>query len=334
MAPEPARKSRRPLLLACVVIGLAATIPIFTLLHTQAPQGSSTALTIGFRPTVVVDLALLMAVENGDFEREGIHVSLRPYGRADLLLAALSSGEIQGSAGVPLEPLLTMGSKGQYPFKAYLIWYFDPSVPYDGFVVPKDSTIQDLQGLSGKTVGSHPSKQVTDFVQYMLPKATITQYNPATPLLSVKSGDQDAAYVLEPVITQAVASGQYRLVEPCAISRHVFDGSRIPAAVSLLSEKWIAEHPAEAAKFVEIATTAQAKRLASPDKDAVAQLLGRKQYGGYPRDVAERVVEPASSTPAEMDHASLLRFLSYLRTRGLLSGELNSQRLFYQEDTQ
>jgi ABC-type nitrate/sulfonate/bicarbonate transport system substrate-binding protein len=316
---------------AGILIALALSILIFGLLHRRAPQGAATQLVMGFRPTVVVDLALMMAIEGGEFERAGIHVTLKPYGRADLLLAALNSGELQGSAGIPLEPLLGMAGKGEYPFRAYLVWYFDPGVAYDGFVVLKDSPVQDFKGLSGKVVGSHPSKQVTDFVQHMLPNATVLQYNPATPLLSVKSGDQDAAYVLEPVISQAVVSGQYRLVEPCAISRHVFDKARIPAAVSLLSNQWIEEHPEAAATFVRIATAAQARRVRAPDPQPVIQLLARKEYGGFPADVAARVVEPACSTPGELNELSIMRFLTYLKDAKLLNGEVNSDRLFYRE---
>lgn len=286
-------------------------------------------VSIGFRPTVVVDLALLQAVGRGDFKKAGIEVTLKPYGRADLLFAALKSGEIQGSAGIPLEPVLGMAAAGQYPYRSYLIWYFDASNPYDGFIVKSDSPVKTLADLDGKIVGSHPSKQVKYFVSKIIPGATIQEYNPATPLLSVKSGDQAAAYVLEPVISLALASGDYRLIEPGAISKDVFGGARVPAAVSVLSAKWIEDHSKEAALFVQIARDAYLADIKQRDTNAVISLLSSKEYGGFSSNVAVHVVEPASSLPEDLDRARFQQFLGTLRDGKLLDGDVDIEKLLY-----
>lgn len=314
-----------------IVLGGAVVLALglWLLLRPQPPQGDGAKLALGFRPTVVVDLALLRAVESGEFAKAGIDVTLKPYGRADLLFAALQSDEIQGSAGVPLEPLLGMATKGEYPYRGYIVWYFDGTNPYDGFLVVKDSPIRSLANLDGRVVGSHPSRQVKYFVSRILPRATIQEYNPATPLLAVKSGDQAAAYVLEPAISQALASGEYRLVEPCAISRQVFGNARVPAALSLLSAKWIEKHPAQAAAFVRIARAAHERELRQRDTAANVALLGRREYGGYSAHVASRVVEPASSTPESLDRDRLRQFLQVLREGRLLDGDVDFERLLY-----
>lgn len=302
---------------------------LWSLLQPQPPQGDRVKLELGFRPTVVVDLALLRAVERGEFANAGIDVALKPYGRADLLFAALQSNEIQGSAGVPLEPLLGLATRGQYPYRGYIVWYFDGANPYDGFLVLKDSPINSLADLEGRVVGSHPSRQVKYFVSRMLPRATIQEYNPAVPLLAVKSGDQAAAYVLEPALSQALASGEYRPVEPGAISRQVFGGARVPAALSLLSANWIEEHPTQAATFVRIARAAHESELRRRDTATNVALLGRREYGGYSADVASRVVEPASSTPENLDRDRLRQFFQVLREGRLLEGDVDFERLLY-----
>lgn len=286
-------------------------------------------LTIGFRPTVVVDLALLRAIDGGEFRRLGIDVALKPYGRADLLFAALKSEEIQGSLGVPLEPILNMAGQGEVPYRGFLLWYFDATTPYDGFVVLKNSPIMRLADLEGKVVGSHPSRQVKHFVSLMLPKATVQEYNPATPLLSVKAGEQSAAYVLEPALTQAATNGDYRIIETGSISRRVFGGDRIPAAMSLLSAKWIEANPDEARAFVELARKVHAKDSLRPNTSARVALLGRKEFGSFSREVAERVVEPASSTPERLDRGKLRQFFNVLREGRLLPGDLDFERLLY-----
>lgn len=309
---------------------IVLALGLWLVLRPQPPQGDHVKLELGFRPTVVVDLALLRAVENGEFANAGIDVTLKPYGRADLLFAALQSNELQGSAGVPLEPLLGMATTmGAYPYRGYIVWYFDGTNPYDGFLVPKDSPINSLADLDGRVVGSHPSRQVKYFVSRMLPRATIQEYNPATPLLAVGSGDQSAAYVLEPALSLALASGEYRLIEAGAISRQVFRGARVPAALSLLSSRWIDEHPTQAAAFVRIARASHERELRHRDTAANVALLGRREYGGYSADVASRVVEPTSSTPEDLDRARLRQFFQVLREGRLLDGDVDFERLLY-----
>jgi len=308
---------------------VVSALGLWLLLRPQPQLAERVKLVIGFRPTVVVDLALIRAVENGEFANADVDVTLRPYGRADLLFAALQSNELQGSAGVPLEPLLGMATKGEYPYRGYIVWYFDGTNPYDGFLVPKDSPINSLADLDGKVVGSHPSRQVKYFVSRMLPKATIQEYNPATPLLAVKSGDQAAVYVLEPALSLAIASGEYRLIDACAISRQIFGGARVPAALSLLSSRWIDEHPTQAAAYVRIARAAHERELRQRDTVATVTLLGRREYGGYSADVASRVVEPSSSTPENLDRERLRQFFQVLREGHLLDGNVDFERLLY-----
>lgn len=297
--------------------------------RTSPKDTHRTSLTLGFRPSVIVDLALLRAVEDGDFAKAGIDVTLRPYGRADLLFAALQSKQILGSVGVPLELLLEKMTQGEYLYRGYLVWYFDATNPYDGFLVSKSSSVNSLAELDGRVIGSHPSRQVKYFVSRMLPRATVKEYNPVSPLIGLKSGEQAAAYVLEPVISQALSSGEYRLIEAGAISRRVFHGARVPAALSLLSTAWIDEHPAQAAVFVRIARAAQERALVQRATAANVALLGRREFGGYPRVVASHVVEPISSTPEDLDLTRLGQFFEVLREGGLLNGEIDTERMLF-----
>jgi len=86
---------RRRIVITAILIIAVALLWLF--LHETENGDKAVSITIGYRPTAVVDLALLMAIERGDFEKESLSVSLKPYGRADLLIAALKSGQIDGS---------------------------------------------------------------------------------------------------------------------------------------------------------------------------------------------------------------------------------------------
>jgi ABC-type nitrate/sulfonate/bicarbonate transport system substrate-binding protein len=331
-------KKSRILLLFCV-LAIAAVVGLFIFERnparskTEGAANSSTnetrvVLTLGFRPGVVVDLALLQAVERGDLAKHGFEITLKPYGRADLIFAALNSGEIQGSLGVPLEPLLDQAAKGAYPCRGYLVWYFDDKTPYDGLIVRTDAGVDTLNDLSGKAVGSHPSKQVTFFVSRFLPGATVKPYNPAAPLTSLDSGDMAAAYVLEPFLSIVRTKGKYRILELNLISRRVFDSARVPAALSVLSSAWMDAHPAEAAEFVRLARAAYLDDAKKRDTNLVVKILTQPRFG-YTADVAAQVAEPSSSFPENLDKAQFQRFVAVLKEGGLFSGEVSLNKLLY-----
>lgn len=321
--------------LAAAFIGTAIwkrkAAPLLQSETSQAPSvPARVALALGFRPGVAVDLAFLQAVERGDFTTNGFDVTLKPFGRADLIFAALNSGEIQGSLGVPLEPLLEQAGKGKYPCRGYLVWYFTADQNYDGLITRADAGVTNLDALRGKVVGSHPSKQVTHFVTSFLPSSTVRPYNPAAPLLSVDSGDMVAAYVLEPFLSIArTKPDKYAIVEMNSISRRIFNGERVPAALSVLSAEWIDAHPSDAARFVGLCRATYRGYANNRDTNAITKILTQPKFGSYAPEVATQVVEPASSLPEQLAPAQLQRFTTALKQGGLLTNDIRFDRLLY-----
>lgn len=331
---------KNKLLLPALAIATVVLLAIFLVwsnrpapLQNKSATDSSTnqlrvALTLGFRPGVVVDLALLQAVERGDFSENGFDITLKPYGRADLIFAAMKSDEIQGSLGVPLEPLLDQATKGAYPCLGYLVWYFDDKTPYDGLIVRADGKVSTLADLKGKTVGSHPSKQVTFFVSRFLPDTTVKPYSPAAPLASLDSGDMVGVYVLEPFLSIARTKEKYRVLETNLVSSRVFNSERVPAALSVLSSDWVSAHPVEAAEFVRLARTAYLTDATQRDTNLIVKILAQPRFGLAP-DVAAQAVEPASSLPEKLDQVQFQRFIDVLKDGGLLSGTVSVDKLLY-----
>ncbi|MEY2508797.1 MAG: hypothetical protein QOH01_3126 [Verrucomicrobiota bacterium] len=286
------------------------------------------ALTLAFRPGVAVDLGLLQAIERGDLAKQGFDITLRPYGRADLIFAAFKSGEIQGSLGIPLEPLLDQATHGAYPCRGFLVWYFDDKTPYDGMIARADGGVTTIDALQGKAVGSHPSKQVTFFVSRLFPDCSVRPYNPAAPLASLDSGDMSAVYALEPFLSVAQTNPKYRVLETNLISKRIFNNARVPAALSVLSSDWMNSHPTESAAFVRLARAAYLADVNHRDQQLVVKILTEPRFGLAP-DVAAKVVEPASSLPEDLDKTQFTQFATALKDGGLLSGDVALEKLLY-----
>lgn len=317
-------------LLAIAALAFGLGYSHFATNHEAKPL---TKITLAYRPGVAVDLALLDAVSDGHMKTDGFDVELRPYGRADLIFAALKSGEVQGSLGVPLEPLLDQAAAGNFPARAYLVWYFDSKTGYDGFVTLASGP-QSFSALAGKTIASHPSKQVSFFIQQMLPNATVKPYNPVAPLASLDSQDVTAIYVLEPFLSIAAANPKFRVLEKNSISSRLFSGQRIPAAVSILSSAWAEQNPVEATKFVAAAQKAF-ETFDATHLEAARMILQKSEFGSLPAAVAASVAEPSGSLPASLQIGEIKAFTAALKAGGLIKDEnLDFDRLFFKATPQ
>jgi ABC-type nitrate/sulfonate/bicarbonate transport system substrate-binding protein len=313
-------KSHMPRIVTALAV--AATLVFFTL-RFLAPQSTPveiTTLSLGYRPGVAVDLALLNSIKSGEMLKAGLKVELKPYGRADLIFSAMESGEIQGSLGVPLEPVLEQAAKGKYPVDAFLVWYFTSNREYDGFITLASSTIKTVDDIGSSPIGSHPSKQVTSFVKSMVPGADIRPYNPVSPFTALDSRDVVAIYALEPFISLAKSNPKYRVIETSSISKRVFKGERIPAAVSMLSSTWASANSDEAKRFVAAAQSSFTAASNTPHQKLTGILL-KPEFGGLSEGVAATVVEPFGSLPSELQQSEFDKFIEYLRTNGVLEGQ-------------
>lgn len=298
----------------------------------QGGDSPMPTIRVGFRPSVIVDLAFLKAYSENLFEESGLPVKLVPYGRPDLMATAAGNGEIDAALGMPLETFLA-ASEDQPLGRGYLWWYFSQDVAYDALVVPADSRIQAGDELPGLRVGSHPSKQVTYFVGLMAGSAqAVKPYNPAAPFLSLRSREVDAIYVLEPFVTDAASDPGFKIIETSSISKRLFDGEKVPAALSVVTSKFLNEQPELAAKFVDLALSAYRDMPADPDWRAA--VLGKKEFGGWDEKRAREVKEPASSTPDQLDPASFARFCEKLKNGGLLDRDVDLDSIIYRSGDQ
>ena len=309
---------------------ICAVICTLSFLGCSPAQKENDVVRVGYRPTVTVDLAFFKALEEGVFKNQGLEIELKPYGRPDLILSALKSGQIDASLGVPLEMLISEAQKGNYSSLMYLVWYFSADTPYDGLVVLDKSEIKTISQLEGKVIGSHPSRQVTYFVETMYPKSKkVRAYNPATPYIALKSKDVDAVYVLEPFLTIAKKDPSLRVLESGAISSRLFDEKTVPAAASVVSAIWQEKHPDVAQKFMRIAMEQFLKTDTAPDQSLSwrINLLGMPKYGGRDSYLASHVYEPVGSTIKDIDTAALQSFLEKLSEVGLVTGVVDFEKM-------
>jgi NitT/TauT family transport system substrate-binding protein len=162
---------------------------------------------------------LLYAKSTGMFERAGLDVQIQRLGSGSAIASAVTGGAIDiGKSSIV--SLLAAHQHGiPYSIVGTSALYIS-SAPFDGFVVAKDSTITTGADLNGKTI----STQSLNDVGQLAESAWVDQHGGDSKTLhvteiptsaaqaAVESHRVDAAILLEPVLSSALAGGKVRLL--------------------------------------------------------------------------------------------------------------------------
>lgn len=296
---------------AHALIGIMA---IIALASCTAPK-RETPLRFGIMPDAD-SLPVMVAQAEGLFGKEGVAVELVPFANAQERDAAIQAGRIDGAisdilaaaflAAGGFDMRITSASDGRY-----------------GIVAAPGSGIEDAKQLAGKRIGMSTNTIIQYAVDAITEAAGLPQASyqtVAVPKMPVRlemllAGQIDAAGLPEPMLTAAVARGA-RLVGTT-------DQFQIDAAVLLFSKAVLDSRLDDVKRFYRAYVDATDKIEADPD--AWRSFLVEK--AAFPVEVkdAYRFVHYRNPTLPSGDQ--IARVLAWLKTRGLLSKDINPAEL-------
>ena len=232
-----------------------------TLALTSAMQArAAEKVTIAWLP-IMQTTAFYIALENGMFGKAGIDVVPVKFENPNQIIDSLVSG--QADVGAPGAAAgITVLAETRFPgtFKVFGLEGGGIEVDRinDGLIVAKNSEIRSFQDLKGKSLGHLPGIQWRTIARYMVrqagldPDKDVHLQEIATGLQvpSVVSGSVDATLSLEPVGSIAVASGDAKRAMTNPVEGVIADP--FYSGVSVLSTKFIKEHPVTARKVVDV----------------------------------------------------------------------------------
>jgi NitT/TauT family transport system substrate-binding protein len=176
-------------------------------------EGGLTPVTIGTQP--IVDSApLYLGVDQGFFEDEGIDLTIESASGGAVVVPSVVSGDYQFGRGNVLSTMIAVDQG--LPLTCITNANSTAGNPdFGAVVVPADSPIQSMADLAGRTVSVNTLNNIGDttiravveeaggdpqgveFVEIPFPDA------PA----ALQSGQVDAAWILDPFLTEAVDAG-------------------------------------------------------------------------------------------------------------------------------
>jgi NitT/TauT family transport system substrate-binding protein len=240
-------------------------------------------------------------VEEGFFKKRDLTVEVQPSQGGATVVPAVVSGDVN-IGGSNLVSVLLAQSK-DIPVKIVAPGTFvDGDKDFSAIVVAKDSEIKTPKDLEGRTLAVNTLKNVAEVTAREAlekegvdtSKIELTEVDFPDMTAAVEQGRVDAAFAIEPFVTQATAAGNRVIARP-----YVGTKPGLQIGCYFTSEQYLAENEDVVARFREgVGETAEA--IAS-DPSGFREFL--PEASEIPPPAAQEAVLPAWK--ASSDQASL-----------------------------
>jgi NitT/TauT family transport system substrate-binding protein len=219
----------------------------------QVTQPSSAS--IGYQE-IALSRHLFTAKEKGFFEAEGVNVDIKPIVSANRLMEAMLAAQLDGAALINLQVALTIEGKDPNRVKLVNLQVWNEKSFPDYILVRSATKIKSINQLEGHTVGLHPGSAVKAFSRTVfqhfnvnVDKISFIELDPAQMQAAVTAGRVDAVYAMDPAATTLIESGLCHVLVANPM-QYIFNPP-VPISGTVLSTKFLREHPQEAQKIIK-----------------------------------------------------------------------------------
>ncbi len=212
-----------------------------------------TEVKFGYQP-FGSNLPFFVAVEKGFFEERGIKVVPINILSANDAALAMEKGNIVGDATIPLNVILSIEEKQPNSMKIFMIKTTSKNAWSDYLIVSKESKINDIEDLEGKTIGIYPGSAQKALIKIILGKfieienVNIIELPPTVQVQALLSGQIDALLTYDQVAIYALNTGDVKILEEHPL-KHVIDP--LYGFPYVLSSDFVEENHQDAKKIIE-----------------------------------------------------------------------------------
>lgn len=209
-------------------------------------------VTVGYL-NMVSSLTHFVALENGYYTEQNLEVTGNPVKTSNLIAQELVAGHIDVGIELAITPALKQLELAPNSIKIFSTSNITTENGFDAIVVNQNSPIQNLQDLAGKKVGGFPGTTAkVSFLQLFkekfpeLEQPDFIQLTPNLHIQSLKTGDIDALFAYEPVLSTGIVNHKFRTIFP-SIYGTQFNPN--PIGVGAVNQKWLDKNPKTAKVF-------------------------------------------------------------------------------------
>lgn len=310
------------LILTTIAILILIIGSILVLMDTNSEKES---IKIGYRGHLGYLPAYVTQVNNY-YSEEGLNVKLIEFDSTNQLVEAVISGDIDAAVGgVNTVVPLTIETKSPGSLRIFNLGILTDEL--DALVVSKDSNINTIQDLKGKTISALPGTASKIWMDMMLEKenlkgqVNVIQTASSQQLNALSSGSVDAIFDLEPLITMAEEKNIGRVLIKSPITKYY--KTDLLFETSVISTDFIKKNPEAAKKIIKAVDKAIVFINNNPE-------AAKKYYSEFTPvdDTIEAKLPVLKYIPSyEMNVQEFQEVADFLFVTGLIEKQVDAQKI-------
>lgn len=195
---------------------------------------------------MVSSLTHFVAIEKGFYKELSLEVEGNPVKTSNLIAQELVAGHIDVGIELAITPILKQLEKSPNTVKIFSTSNITTENGFDAILVKSNSKINKLEDLAGKKVGGFPgSTAKVSFLQLFATKfpnltpPTFIQLTPNLHIQSLETGDIDALFAYEPVLSTGKVKFKFKEIFPSVYGTQFTPN---PIGVGAVNQKWLEEN--------------------------------------------------------------------------------------------
>lgn len=269
-------------------------------------------VTVGYL-NMVSSLTHFVALENGYYREQNINVVGNPVKTSNLIAQELVAHHIDVGIELAITPALKQLEQAPNSIKVFSTSNITTENGFDAIVVKQNSSIQSLEDLAGKKVGGFPGTTAkVSFLQLFkekysdLEQPEFIQLTPNLHIQSLKTGDIDALFAYEPILSTGIVKHNFRKIFPSIYGTQFTPN---PIGIGAVNQKWIEDNPETAKAFFKAID--QAVQFIEDNPVKAKNILAKAT--NIDKSIAQNMNTLPLSKSTEIDLANLDKYLVLLK---------------------
>lgn len=205
---------------------------------------------VGYSP-LLINMPIMVASELHYFDSVGVTVDLVEMSSTNNMRDAVTNGNIDIAVALGTEMFVQNNIIQKGNLKALFFNVLTKDRYVDAIIVKNESSATNITDLNGKNIGCYPASTVQAYLNTIGKKNGVSfnviTVNPDEAMQLLESGRIDALYAMEPALTYAIKTNQYKEIETALAVKNIQDN--LPVGVWAVNKNFYERDPKNLERF-------------------------------------------------------------------------------------
>lgn len=314
-----------------IVIAIAAFAIFINLTKSRTEIKDDYVIRVGYKPNSGYQ-NYFVALNQKFFEKHGVTVEGTTFQSTNQMLQALALGQLDATPAGSIEIVANMAQDNPDAMRIFLTLVFHKENAFFSILVPKGSSLKTLSDLKGKKVGTIPGSTASVWLKICVSKfidpnrIEILQIDPKLQLQALSSGQVDALYTIDPVVTLAQVKGIADVMVKGPENDYIMNP--MATGAGLISYNFMKNKPETTRRFIAAMYDAiDFMRTNEKDTRKIVATVTKLDV-----TIADKMDLIGYWKVEETNYDTVQKYLDFLIENGILNKKIDAKSLYISQD--